>query len=129
MTRVNNRRRYLRHSKLEGLKRERLERIQEDFAAYGGAPGTAQTTVTFTNGADQVNATAHGYSDGDGPFVLINDGGALPAELEEGKLYWIGGTVNVNDFQLTDEIGGSVVAFTDDGTGTSELCEILEDPI
>lgn len=128
MTRVNNRRRYIRHSSLDGLGRERLERIQEDFAAYGGAPGTAQTAITFTNLSDQVDATAHGYAVGDGPFVLITDN-ALPAELEVGKLYWIAGTVTANSFQLTDEIGGAVVAFTDDGTGTHTLCEIKEDPV
>lgn len=129
MTRASNRRRYLRKSELDGLGRDRLSRTQLDFIAYGGAPGTAQVTVTFTNGADQVNATAHGYALGDGPFVLITTADDLPAELEAGKLYWIAGTVNANDFQLTDEIGGAVVAFTDDGTGVHTLCEIEKYPI
>lgn len=129
MARVNNRRRYIRHAKLKGLERERLDRVQEDFAIYGGAPGTAQTTITFTNATNTVVAAAHGYAVNDGPFVLINTLDDLPAELEVGKLYWIGGTVNAGDFQLVDAPGGTVVAFTDDGTGVSTLCEIEEDPV
>lgn len=130
MARVNNRRRYIRHAELDGLKRGRLERIQDDFAVHGGAPKTVprQQTVTFTNASNQVNAAAHGYSLGDGPFVFITDG-LLPAELELGTLYWLAGTVNVGDFQVTDELGGAVVAFTDDGSGTHTLCEITEDPV
>lgn len=129
MTRASNRRRYLRHGELDGLGRGRLDRLQDDIATYGGPPGSAQTTVTFTNVTNTVNATAHGYALNDGPFVLINDATDLPDGLFEGKLYWIAGTVNANDFQLSDNLGGAVVTFADDGTGTSQLCELGEDPV
>ena len=128
MTRVSNRRRYLRHSSLDGLGRDRLDHLKEDIAAYGGAPGLSVQTVTFTNLTNAVNLTAHGYVAGDGPFVLINSGGAMPTEFEAATLYWIGGTVNLNDFQLTDK-DGNVITFATDGTGTTSLCQITEDPV
>lgn len=81
--------------------------------------------ITFTNASNLVNAAAHGLVDGDGPFVLVNAGGALPAELDEVTLYWINDTAGSNFTLHTNEAdglsGANPVAFTDDGTGTHEL--------
>jgi len=81
------------------------------------------TTVTYTNATNLVNLTAHGYVDGQGPFLLANSGGALPAELSAVTEYWVNAN-DANSFTLhtseADALAGtSIVAFTDDGTGTN----------
>lgn len=81
----------------------------------------ADNTVTFTNASNQVNLTAHGFAAGDGPFTLSNSGGALPAALAPATDYYVAGTVNANDFQLSLTRGGSVIPLADDGTGTHTL--------
>lgn len=91
--------------------------------------GTGQT-VTFTNATNLVNYTAHGYVDGQGPFVLSNSAGALPVGLNDATNYW----VNVNDvnsitLHLTESAalaGLSVVTFVDDGTGTNQILVAAE---
>lgn len=100
-----------------------------DQASRLSGSGTG-STITFTNASNLVNLTSHGYTTGDGPFLLSNDGGALPAELDNTTFYW----VNVNDansftLHLTEEdalAGTNTVAFTDDGTGTNEILVAAE---
>ena len=81
--------------------------------------------VTFSNASNLVNQTAHGYIDGQGPFLFANAGGALPAGLDGVTPYWI--NVNgANAFTLhtneADAIAGSaIVTFSTDGTGTHEI--------
>lgn len=107
----------LRHSN------EFLDFLTDQASRLAGT-GTGQA-VTFTNASNLVNQTAHGYVDGQGPFLLSNSGGALPAELDNTTDYWIN-VNNANSFTLhTNEVdalaGSNPVAFTDDGTGTHEI--------
>ena len=68
-----------------------------------------QTTETFT-------AIAHGLSNGQ-QIRVSNSGGALPAGLDASTTYYIV-SVAADTFQLSTTLGGSVVAITDNGTGT-----------
>lgn len=119
---------YARKVRYRNLDRLRHSNEFLDFLAdqavrlSGTGTGTA---ITFTNASNLVNLTAHGFVDGQGPFLLSNSGGALPAELSDATQYWI----NVNDansFTLhtteADALAGTnTVAFTDDGTGTHNI--------
>jgi uncharacterized phage protein gp47/JayE len=84
--------------------------IENDTALFSGG----SNVVTFTNGTDVVNLTAHTLVAGDA--VRFGGEGVLPAEINEGQQYWVINP-NVNDFQFSTTIGGSAVDFTDDGTG------------
>jgi hypothetical protein len=88
-----------------------------EVAIWDADIGTGQT-VTFTNATNLLNDTAHGLSAGD-KILLRNSGGALPAELEQNRVYFVI-NANANDFQVALTSGGSAVTFTDDGTGTSQ---------
>ena len=72
-------------------------------------------TFDFTAGTveDMVISNDHGLADGD-KIVLKAGGGALPAELVDYITYYV---VNkdTNYFQVALTVGGSPVAFTDDG--------------
>lgn len=116
---------YARKVRYREFNRLRHSRLFNDFlssqAARLAGTGTG-TAITFTNGTNLVNLAAHGYTDGQGPFLLSNSGGALPAELDNVTEYW----VNINDansftLHLTEAdalAGANTVAFTDNGTGT-----------
>lgn len=127
MSRVGvSRTRHLRH-------RDRFRRSEThlewrgrraDLAANGGIGDTADAqTFTADNTTEQLTAVGHGYVTGDGPLVLTTDG-TLPAELSETQLYW---AVRVDDdiVQLASSpraaADGSVIAFSDDGSGTHSI--------
>lgn len=123
-------RRFIRYSKFE---RARYGKKILDFLATqatrlsGTGTGSA---ITFTNATNIVNLTTHGYVDGQGPFLLSNSGGALPAELDNATFYWVNAP-DANTFTLhateADGLAGSnVVAFTDDGTGTHNILVAAE---
>lgn len=86
--------------------------------------GTGQP-VTFDNTTNQVSLVAHGFETGDGPIVFANDGGALPAELDQETLYWVGSAsvdaINLYPTEADAIEDTNVVTFTGDGTGTSTL--------
>ena len=88
-----------------------------EVALWDAAIGTGNT-VTFTNGTDLLNDTAHGLSNGT-KIILRNSGGALPTGLEANRVYFVI-NANANDFQISERSGGSAVNFTTDGTGTSQ---------
>ena len=69
----------------------------------------------FINFFNMVNVKAHGLENGD--MIRFYTKGTLPAELNTGQWYYI---VNktTDTFQVSETEGGSVVAFTDDGTET-----------
>ncbi len=104
-----------------------------DFLALQAARLSGSGTglaITFTNFTNLVNAVGHGYVDGQGPFLLANAGGALPAELDAVTEYWVNDN-DGNSFTLhtneADAIAGTnPVAFTDDGTGTHETLVAAE---
>jgi hypothetical protein len=85
--------------------------IKNDYGLNTG------TTVTFTNGTNTINASAHGLSN-DAVIELSNSGGALPAELADSTKYFVV-NAGTNTFQVSTTQGGTAVSFTDDGTGTS----------
>ena len=89
------------------------------------APTATVQTFTANNATDELTVTGHGYSDGSGPLVLANSGGALPAGLSEDELYWAS-VVDVNTIQLhytESEAARQVnpVDFTDNGSGTNDI--------
>ena len=75
------------------------------------------STVTFTNATNIVNLTAHPLTNGDKVRFV---GGTPPAELSTGTTYFVV-NANANDFQVSLTAGGSAVAFTDDGTPTTNV--------
>lgn len=97
---------------------------------FGGSDYTAPANVfpalfvqdsgvaidSVTNATNTINEAAHGKSVGDAIF-LSNSGGALPTGLFNNIRYFLV-NVNAGDFQLALTPGGSVVTFSDDGTGT-----------
>lgn len=97
-----------------------LEAESERLAGSGTG-----ATVTFANATNQMTLAANPYVSGDGPFLLANDGGALPAELDNITDYWInlvGGDIMTLHLTEADAIAGdNIVAFTDDGTGTNSI--------
>lgn len=88
-----------------------------EIAIWDADIGTG-STVTFTNSTNLVNETTHGLTAGT-KIIFRNSGGALPAELESNRVYFVI-NANANDFQVSETSGGSAVTFTDDGTGTSQ---------
>ena len=77
----------------------------------------ARVVVTFTNGTNVVNETAHTLTNGQN--LTFHDGvGTLPAELRGDIIYYVVG-VTINTFQLSYTSGGAAVAFTDNGSGTN----------
>jgi hypothetical protein len=92
---------------------------------YGNVPGKEDTDFTIANLTEIATAATHGFAAADGPFVLSNAGGALPAGLEVGVLYYTG-NIDVNTFYLYLTLEDAVadtnrVAVSDDGTGTHTL--------
>ncbi len=87
----------------------------------------ADDTFTATNATETFTAVAHGLQTGDGPFVVSNSGGALPAGLVAGTQYWIIKVDNDN-FKLAASFAeagaGTAVAITTDGTGTHTLSDV-----
>lgn len=72
-------------------------------------------TCTFDNTTERVNDTAHGLQNGQ--KVKLSTTGALPSELSTSTIYYVVGEA-ANYFQLSLTLGGSAVAFSDDGSGT-----------
>lgn len=87
----------------------------------------ADKTFTATHGTETFTAAAHGLVTGDGPFRVTNSGGALPAGLTAGVDYWIY-RVDANSFRLAASFAlallGTVVAISDNGTGTHTLSDV-----
>ena len=87
--------------------------------------GTGQAQVyTAVNGTNRLTLTGHGYSTGNGPFTLTNDGGEFPTGLFPIG-YWVS-VVDVNTLQLHESKqaalqGISIAEFTTNGTGTNSI--------
>lgn len=75
-------------------------------------------TVTFTNGTDIVNKTAHGLVANE--KVSFTTTGGMPTGLSVNTTYYVK-TPNGNDFQLSATAGGAAIDFTTDGTATTTL--------
>lgn len=74
-------------------------------------------TSTFTAATDIVNATAHGFVNGD-PVFFGNVGGGLPGGISAKTLYYVI-SATTNGFQISLTKGGSAVDITTAGTGTN----------
>ena len=96
--------------------------MAEKGSAFLLRKAPAGATVTFTNGTNTCNYTAHGMANGDA-IIFTNSGGAVPAELTPSKIYYAG-DVSTNAFSIhltkaTGISGASDVAITDNGSGTT----------
>jgi hypothetical protein len=81
-------------------------------------------TTTHSSSDTNLTATAHGMQTGDGPVLLSNSGGALPAGLSASTPYWLI-KVDANTLQLATSLAlalaGTAVTFSADGTGTQDI--------
>lgn len=84
----------------------------------------ASETVTFTNATDVCNvADAMKYPTGT-PIVFTNSGGAVPAELTAGIIYYsisVAATTIKMAASIANALAGTAIDITDDGTGTTTL--------
>lgn len=114
--------RYSLYSKLRHGKYFKAFLAAEAVRLAGTGTGA---TVTFANATNEMTLASNPYVTGDGPFLLSNDGGALPAELDNVTDYWVnlvGGDVMTLHLTEADAISGdNIVAFTDNGTGTNSI--------
>jgi uncharacterized phage protein gp47/JayE len=75
--------------------------------------------VTFTNATNTVDLTAHTLVIGDP--IQFSTTGTLPTGISPQSIqYWVVVTT-ANDFQVSLTKGGSVVTFSDDGTGVNTI--------
>lgn len=74
--------------------------------------------VTATFGTDTLNATDHGFDNGD--IVQFSTDGTLPAPLLANQDYFVINTAT-NTFKVSMTSGGSAVDITDNGTGTHQV--------
>lgn len=89
--------------------------IENDKILYDGG----SSVVTFTNTTNTVNLVSHGLVAG-APVQLQTTGSTPTGLLPQFVQYWV---INptTNNFQLSLSKGGSVVDFTDDGTGINTI--------
>lgn len=118
-------RRHVRHSSYNRVRhgQDFIEFMTTQASRLAGTGASA--AITFTNATNIVNHGSHGYATGDGPFLLANAGGALPAELDTTTDYWVNvasaGTYTLHTSEDDALAGSNDVAFTDDGTGTHTI--------
>lgn len=86
--------------------------------------------LTFTADAttDQITSTAHGRVTGDGPFDVLNSGGALPGGLALATPYWFI-RIDADHGKLAtsqaNAIAGTAINITSNGSGTQNLVSSL----
>lgn len=119
--------RHLRHRALDGLRRDRLDHLQDDLTR-GVVPGrfTAHAVASVTTSSNQLTVTGQDtLATGNPRVVLTNTANDLPAGLETGRIYWLR-DAGTNTYTLHGTKSGAagnsgVVGFTDAGTGTTNL--------
>ena len=97
-------------------------------------PGDYTAARTFTvadQGLNTVTATAHGFETGDGPYLLTNSGGALPAGLDGTTKYYLN-VVDANTLRFytseqaaLDGAAAGLVDITGNGTGTHSIASTI----
>lgn len=123
------RRRHLRRSRFARFRLlhgvfPRSEALYDFWESEGTRLEASATGTAFTadHTTEILTATTHGFSDGEGPFVLSNDGGALPAGLSATTLYWVSkidaDTLTLNTGRHDARVP---VTFTGNGTGTHTM--------
>ena len=103
--------------------------------------GVTPTLVTYVPGADisgftcsgnVATSTAHGMTNGDGPYRVTNSGGALPSGLAVDTNYWIN-VLTANTFSFAtskaNALAGTVITLSTAGTGTQTLRRATNDVI
>lgn len=72
--------------------------------------------VTFTDAGDTVNLTAHGLIEGDAVlFTSITS----TTGISTNTVYYVGGTITANAFQVSATKGGAALTLTTDGSGVA----------
>ena len=79
------------------------------------------TTFTTTNASNQIDATAHGLSNGD--TVILTTNNTLPNGYSTDTVYYVI-TSATDSFQVATAGGGSAVTIADDGTGTHKFVQL-----
>lgn len=116
--------RHLRHRDLDGLDRGRLHRAQANLSAFGADPGREVHEFTAANATDIITiaATMTLEKTADTRVVLTNTGGALPAPLQAGTIYYlIVSDAGNREYQLSLTLSGPAIDLSDDGTGTHTI--------
>jgi hypothetical protein len=118
--------RRLRHSRF--VRTQRRDTLQDFLDAQATRLAASATGQAFTaaNATERLTITGHGISEGEGPYLVSNSGGALPDGLSASTLYYVI-VVDANTLQLAHSPGGDPVGFTDDGTGTHTLTKAVTD--
>ncbi len=75
----------------------------------------ATNAVTFTDAGDTVTLNSHGFKEGDAVgFTSITS----TTGIFTNTIYYVGGTIAANTFQLSATKGGSALSLTTNGSGT-----------
>jgi hypothetical protein len=87
------------------------------------------TTTSFpssavTHAAETVTITDHTFEDNAGPVQLTTSAADLPNGLALATNYWID-RIDADTIKFLDASGGSVVTFSDDGSGTHTISGML----
>lgn len=101
------------------------------LSASGNSVSTTENSAnmsfgaaTLTGGADpshKITATTHGFSVGDGPF-LLSTSDTLPGGLEAGVFYFVNTVVDANTIKLCTAFDSQVVTqITSAGAGTQTM--------
>ena len=99
------------------LRGETVSVLADGFVEDAEVVGPVAGTATFTHGTDTVNWSGHPLGDDD-PVYFTNSGGGVPAELAVDTVYYARDVAS-GTFKVAATAGGAVVAFTDNGTGTT----------
>ena len=88
---------------------------------YSWTPVSKVATVTFTGGGSpNVVLASHGFAANE-PVVFSNSGGALPAAITAGTVYYVKTIVNANTFTVSATAGGTAINMATAGTGTHSV--------
>lgn len=81
------------------------------------APSAAVTFTVSATSPGVITRTAHGLS-ANAPFVAYNSGGALPAAITTGVIYYVKTVSDANNFTFSATPGGTAINVATTGTGT-----------
>jgi Protein of unknown function (DUF3383) len=115
--------------------------VGNTYAIAVEGTGVTSTTVSFTGltdlvfgavSSDEVTFTAHGMTNGDGPYRVSNSGGALPTGLSANTNYWMI-VVDANTIEFATSYANAIadtpVTLSSGGSGTNTLLRSENDVI
>lgn len=94
-----------------------------DYSGYAIiADGTAESSqvCTATSANNRITSTAHGLTTGDRVLITADATATLPAGLD-GLTAYFASVIDADTIELLDAVGGALVTFTSDGSGTLRL--------